>query len=24
MLLHAATNSLGALVAWWVTHRPHP
>ena len=21
MLLHAATNSLGALVAWWVTHR---
>ena len=24
MLLHAATNSLGALIAWWVTHRPHP
>ena len=24
MLLHAATNSLGALVAWWVTHRPLP
>jgi uncharacterized protein len=24
MLLHAATNSLGVLVAWWVTHRPHP
>jgi membrane protease YdiL (CAAX protease family) len=24
MLLHVATNSLGALVAWWVTHRPHP
>jgi uncharacterized protein len=24
MLLHAATNSLGALVAWYVTHRPHP
>src|SRR6185295_7302830 len=24
MLLHAATNSLGALLAWWVTHRPHP
>jgi membrane protease YdiL (CAAX protease family) len=24
MLLHAATNSLGALVAWWVTHRPVP
>ena len=23
MLLHAATNSLGALIAWWVTHRPH-
>ncbi len=22
MLLHAATNSLGALVVWWVTHRP--
>ena len=24
MLLHVATNSLGVLVAWWVTHRPHP
>jgi membrane protease YdiL (CAAX protease family) len=24
MLLHAAANSLGALLAWWVTHRPHP
>jgi membrane protease YdiL (CAAX protease family) len=24
MLLHAATNSLAALLAWWVTHRPHP
>jgi uncharacterized protein len=24
MLLHAATNSLGVLIAWWVTHRPHP
>lgn len=24
MLLHAAANSLGALVVWWVTQRPHP
>jgi uncharacterized protein len=24
ILLHAATNSLGALVAWWVVSRPHP
>jgi membrane protease YdiL (CAAX protease family) len=24
MLLHAATNSLGVLVAWWVVSRPHP
>jgi membrane protease YdiL (CAAX protease family) len=22
MLLHAAVNSLGALIAWWVSHRP--
>ena len=22
MLLHAATNSLGALIAWWVSRRP--
>jgi CAAX protease family protein len=22
MLLHAATNSLGALIAWWVSQRP--
>jgi membrane protease YdiL (CAAX protease family) len=24
MLLHAATNSLGVLVAWWVVNRAHP
>lgn len=24
MLLHAATNSFGALVAWWVVSRAHP
>jgi membrane protease YdiL (CAAX protease family) len=24
MLLHAATNSLGVLVAWWITHHAHP
>ncbi len=24
MLLHAATNSLGVLAAWWVTHHAHP
>jgi uncharacterized protein len=24
MLLHVATNSLGALVTWWVVNRPHP
>ena len=24
MMLHLATNSLGALVAWWVVHHAHP
>lgn len=24
MLLHAATNSLGALIAWWVASHAHP